>query len=105
MATPRITSPLGPYFSLNSISQGISILHGWHQVAQKFTSTTFPLYCAIVASEPSRAGIAKVVSGPPPTLAPLDAPAAFDPFSCETLEDFLQPAAASVTPSVTSARI
>src|ERR1700730_16203264 len=102
MATPRITSPLGPYFSLNSISQGISILHGWHQVAQKFTSTTFPLYCAIVAWEPSRAGISKVVPGPPPTL---DAPAAFEPFSCATLADFLQPAAASVAASVTSAII
>src|SRR6476620_1628670 len=42
MATPTICNPSGPYFFCRSISHGISILHGPHQVAQKFSSTAFP---------------------------------------------------------------
>src|SRR5215472_895324 len=42
MATPTICSPCGPYFFCNSTSHGISILHGSHQVAQKFKSTALP---------------------------------------------------------------
>src|SRR5262249_4536923 len=42
MATPSTVNPFEPYLFCISISQGISILQGSHQVAQKFTSTTFP---------------------------------------------------------------
>src|SRR5260370_38250534 len=43
MATPNTVNPRAPYLFCSSISQGISILHGPHQVAQKFTKTTLPL--------------------------------------------------------------
>src|SRR5712671_2749102 len=42
MATPTICSPCGPYFFCRSTSHGISILHGPHQVAQKFSNTALP---------------------------------------------------------------
>src|SRR5882724_12981902 len=45
------------------MSQGISVRHGAHHVAQKFTRTTFPLYRLIVTGPPSRLGICTVVSG------------------------------------------
>src|SRR5712691_3589427 len=61
MATPSTVKPRGPYFCWNSISQGISTRQGPHHVAQKFTSTTLPLYCASVTSLPSRS--LKVTSG------------------------------------------
>src|SRR5260370_8980910 len=41
---PITTSPLLWYFFENSSNQGISILHGAHHVAQKFSNTTLPLY-------------------------------------------------------------
>ena len=50
METPRMVKPRGLYFCWNSIIQGISTLQGSHQVAQKFTRTTSPLYCARVTS-------------------------------------------------------
>ena len=50
METPRMVKPRGLYFFWNSIIQGISTLQGSHQVAQKFTRTTCPLYCARVTS-------------------------------------------------------
>src|SRR5579863_4824231 len=42
MATPKITKSLSAYFFCSSISQGVSILQGSHQVAQKSTSTALP---------------------------------------------------------------
>src|ERR1700676_809366 len=84
MATPRITKPFDPYFSLNSISQGISIWQGWHHVAQKFTRTTLPLYCASVESVPSSPGSVILVSGGAVAAAPV---CWFAPVDCD-----LQPA-------------
>src|ERR1700730_10414344 len=45
MESPRISKPREPYFSRRPINNGISDLQGAHQVAQKFTRTTLPLYC------------------------------------------------------------
>src|SRR5713101_9615691 len=42
MATPTICSPCDPYCFWKSTNQGISILQGEHQVAQKFNSTALP---------------------------------------------------------------
>src|SRR6185437_16276892 len=42
METPRISKPWAAYFLCRSTSHGISILHGPHQVAQKFTITALP---------------------------------------------------------------
>src|SRR5215471_11110399 len=42
MEMPTICSPCAPYFFWKSTSHGISILHGSHHVAQKFTTTAFP---------------------------------------------------------------
>src|SRR5215468_2046508 len=50
------------------MSSGISILQGSHHVAQKFTRTTLPLYCATLTSFPSRLLITICV-GPPFALA------------------------------------
>src|ERR1700680_4250982 len=50
METPRMVKPRGLYFCWNSIIHGISTLQGSHQVAQKFTRTTSPLYCWRVTS-------------------------------------------------------
>src|SRR5256886_8081657 len=60
-STPRTMKPLEEYFCCISISQGISIWHGSHHVAQKFTSTTLPLYSLSGTSLPSR--LSKVTSG------------------------------------------
>src|SRR5580700_11131345 len=50
MEIPRMVKPRGLYFCWNSIIHGISTLQGSHQVAQKFTRTTSPLYCWRVTS-------------------------------------------------------
>src|ERR1700674_5461868 len=42
IATPTICSPWAPYCFCNSMNQGISILHGLHHVAQKFSRTALP---------------------------------------------------------------
>src|SRR5438445_11485370 len=39
---PTICKPCAPYLFCKSTSHGISILHGPHQVAQKFTTTALP---------------------------------------------------------------
>src|ERR1700730_9252309 len=54
IATPSIVKPLSAYFCWNSIIQGISVRQGSHQVAQKFTSTTFPFRLASGISFPAR---------------------------------------------------
>src|SRR6266581_2782214 len=54
MATPRTVKPRELYFSWSSISQGISMRQGVHQVAQKFTSTTLPRYWFKETSWPCR---------------------------------------------------
>src|SRR5215218_5712179 len=45
---------LSRYFSCSSTKPGISALQGPHHVAQKFNSTTLPLYDASETSLPSR---------------------------------------------------
>src|SRR6266851_4900065 len=59
IATPRTVNPCGSYFSCKSISHGISILHGPHHVAQKFTRTTLRLNWPSDLSRPSRSLNAK----------------------------------------------
>ena len=70
-----MVKPRGPYFFWNSIIHGISTLQGAHQVAQKFTSTTCPLYCPTVTSLSLRSfkatvgasvGVLDVVAGDAP---------------------------------------
>src|ERR1700724_4821436 len=61
IATPRMVSPLSAYFCWNPIIQGISTRHGSHQVAQKFTITTFPFRLDNETSCPCR--FLKVTSG------------------------------------------
>src|SRR5882762_7233266 len=46
METPITARPLLLYLSANSMYQGISSLHPWHQVAQKLSSTTLPFRSA-----------------------------------------------------------
>src|SRR5688572_32507082 len=54
-----MTSPLSRYFSCNRTNPGISALHGPHHVAQKFRSTTLPLYADSDTSLPSTSFIVK----------------------------------------------
>src|SRR5258708_31590222 len=61
METPRTVKPFASYFCCISMSQGISMKQGSHQVAQKLTRTTLPLYWLSAASLPSRS--LKVTSG------------------------------------------
>src|ERR1700680_3145982 len=61
MAMPSTVNPLALYFCCISISQGISTRQGSHQVAQKFTRTTFPLYSESERFFPSRS--ISVISG------------------------------------------
>src|SRR5580700_3305493 len=61
MATPSIVNPLSAYFCWKPIIQGISTRQGSHQVAQKFTTTTFPFKLASGTSWPCRS--LKVTAG------------------------------------------
>src|SRR5580693_7614226 len=61
IATPNRVNPLSAYFFWKPIIQGISAWQGSHQVAQKFTMTTFPLRLARDTSLPCRS--LKVTSG------------------------------------------
>src|SRR5260370_41323418 len=61
MAMQRTVKPFASYFCCISMSQGISMKQGSHQVAQKLTRMTLPLYWFNVASLPSRS--LKVTSG------------------------------------------
>src|SRR5208282_2070198 len=54
METPSTTNPLSPYRFSRSMSQGISVRQGSHQVAQKLTSTTLPANCCRLVSLPLR---------------------------------------------------
>src|SRR5438874_11883009 len=65
MAMPKISSPCGRYLLFSSTSQGISILHGPHHVAQKFTSTALPRKSASFTVFPSRLSSAKAGAGLP----------------------------------------
>src|SRR5690349_15046492 len=71
MATPTICRPCGPYFFCRSTSHGISILHGPHQVAQKFSRTALPRNLASVVALPSgmlfssKAGATDPLAGSP----------------------------------------
>src|SRR5579863_10444747 len=60
---PTTSNPCGPYFFWNSINQGISTMHGAHQVAQKFTSTTLSLKSAMWTLAPSRLVNSKLAAG------------------------------------------
>jgi hypothetical protein len=42
METPYTSRPLDLYLSYNLTTEGIAILHGRHQLAQKSNSTTLP---------------------------------------------------------------
>src|ERR1700722_2318400 len=61
IATPSMVRPLSAYFCWNPIIHGISTRHGSHQVAQKFTITTFPFRLASDTSCPCK--FLKVTSG------------------------------------------
>src|SRR5579862_5347998 len=70
MATPTICRPCEPYSFCRSINQGISILQGPHQVAQKLRRTALPRKSerrVILPSRDSReksgAGVAWVIGG------------------------------------------
>src|SRR5947209_8761730 len=57
-AMPNTWNPCGPYCFCRASNQGISILQGWHQVAQKFSSTALPRKserCTVAPSSDSRA--------------------------------------------------
>ena len=64
IATPRNCSPAGPYCFCKSTNQGISILHGPHQVAQKLRTTGLPRKSDKWTVSPSRD--CKVKSGAMP---------------------------------------
>src|ERR1700733_4482670 len=64
MATPSMVNPCEEYLCCSSISQGISSLHGSHQVAQKFTRTTFPFRLSSGTSDPVKDLKVTAGSGP-----------------------------------------
>src|SRR5713101_2529790 len=86
MEMPRIVKPLSAYFCWNSISQGISTLQGPHQVAQKFTSTTLPLYCSRLTSAPLRSFNVKLGAAGFPLVSVL-APGAAPPWRPREAEE------------------
>src|SRR5579859_6645629 len=57
--------PCGPYFFCKSTSQGISILQGSHQVAQKFSSTALPFKDESRTACPCRSPRVKSGAGAP----------------------------------------
>src|SRR5438270_8968284 len=59
MAMPKTSSPCGRYLLFSSTSHGISILHGPHHVAQKFTSTALPRKSASFTVFPSSVSSSK----------------------------------------------
>src|SRR3984885_4576116 len=67
--TPMRVKPAGLYFLYIASSRGISCWHGPHQVAQKFTITTWPLYWLSAAWPPSRAVSVKAGAGGPASAA------------------------------------
>src|SRR5580658_5413836 len=100
MATPNSVKPLSAYFFWKAIIQGISTWQGSHQVAQKFTTTTFPFRLARETSLPWRS--LKVTSGAlgrgfsvpraaawlPPDLQPVKATAAAAARMMTIMENF-----------------
>src|ERR1700692_1695914 len=72
--TPMSVKPAGLYFLYIWSSKGISCWQGPHQVAQKFTMTTWPLYWLSVACCPESA--VSVKAGAVPDASPLAANAA-----------------------------
>src|SRR5882757_1475542 len=50
-------------------SRGISCRHGPHQLAQKLSMTTWPLYCARLIFEPARESRVNCGAGPLPEAA------------------------------------
>ena len=57
--SPTTSTPWSLYVSYSSFSTGISTRQGGHQVAQKFTTTTFPFKAERLASPPPRTGRVK----------------------------------------------
>src|SRR6266436_6935014 len=49
------------------LSSGISLMHGWHHVAQKFKTTTFPLSALLLTVVPSSDLSAKLGASLPST--------------------------------------
>src|ERR1700733_8850013 len=72
--TPMSVKPAGLYFLYIWSSNGISCWQGPHQVAQKFTMTTWPLYWLRAACCPVTA--VRVKAGAGPDASPLAANAA-----------------------------
>ncbi len=52
-----------PYFFWMESSSGISCLQGTHQLAQKLSMTTWPLYCASDSGVPARESSVKSGAG------------------------------------------
>src|SRR6267142_5037520 len=74
--TPIRVKPAGLYFLYIWSSRGISCWQGPHQVAQKFTMTTWPLYWLKAACCPVSAVRVKAGTGPdasPPAAKAVDA--------------------------------
>src|ERR1700689_2285076 len=100
MATPSRVKPLSAYFFWKPIIQGISTWQGSHQVAQKLTSTTFPLRLAIETSLPWRSlkvtsgalgrgfSVPRVAAWLPPDLHPVKAIAAAAAKMMTIMENF-----------------
>src|ERR1700677_5093974 len=107
--TPRISNPCAAYWSRNSTSQGVSILHGAHHVAQKFTSTALPLKLSRdtflpLKSSSAQGGAALPLSGETSsgipaastTSSPLVAVASSRSVACLRYSKFAHPAQAKV---------
>src|ERR1700687_1798598 len=69
IATPTICNPCAPYCFCNSMNHGISILHGPHQVAQKFSRTALPRRSDRRRFVPSRDCSVKSGAGPDLVMA------------------------------------
>src|SRR5271170_2724639 len=67
--TPIRVNPAGLYFLYIWSSNGISCWHGPHQVAQKLTMTTCPLYWLKAACPPDSAVSVNAGAGPPESAA------------------------------------
>src|ERR1035441_10284423 len=104
--TPRISNPCAAYWLRNSISQGVSILHGPHHVAQKLISSALPLYPAretFLPFKSSKANAGAILPssgetnfGIPPapsgTNTPFAAPASARSAACLRYSQLAQPA-------------
>src|SRR5271156_7138743 len=84
MATPTTCKPSGPYCFCSSTNQGISILQGAHQVAQKLSNTAWPRKSDSRMVLPSsvcrvKSGATSPLACGPGTEVPFDLRAMLDP--------------------------